>query len=296
MNFFFLIAGLRRWGNRKTLANKLLVAFSLIWLVALSHRLIWYSASNGQCRAQPGFYAYFDNFFDAIVTCLIPMITLTVLGILIGQSVRRIVQRRRIIPATTTNETTHANQSAIQKMDTQLTVMVFLEIFVAMISFLPYAAHLIYINVTDTWPKSPLRVAYETVIIETIRLLSYTFFTCPFYVSMIAISGFRRQLLVSLGLIKQQTHDHTQRQEGRNMAVTHKNKVNNHVQFTAWNWTIYDGEKNRKITTSWLLFLVSIEISENQKGFNHESTRETAFIVYQRVLTILIQNIIFPRL
>ena len=207
--------------------------FSLVWLVILSHRLIWYSASNGQCQGQPGFYAYFDNLFDAIVTCLVPMITLTVLGILIGQSVHRVVQRRQIVPVTTTNETTSVNQSAIQRMDTQLTVMLFLQIIVAMISFLPYAAHLIYINVTDTWPKSRLRVAWETIIIETIRLLSYIFFTCSFYVSIIALSGFRRQLLVTLGFIKQQTNSHMIRtQAGAAMAVSQKNNTNIRTQFT----------------------------------------------------------------
>lgn len=226
MNLFCFLAVFRRWGNRITLANKLLVVSSLIWLVILSHRLVWYSASNGQCQGQPGFYAYFDNLFDAIVTCLVPMVTLTVLGILIGQSVRRAVQRRRIVPSTIINETTSVNQSAIQKMDSQLTVMLFLEVFVAMISFLPYAAHLVYINVTDTWPKSRLRIAWETVIIETIRLLSYIFFICPFYVSIIAISGFRRQLLFSLRFMKQQTNNHTHHQLGTAMLATHKNNAN----------------------------------------------------------------------
>lgn len=180
----------RRWGNRITLANKLVGVFSLIWLAVLCHRLIWYGASNGRCEGQAGFYAYFDNIFDAVVTCLFPMVTLTVLGVLIGLSVRRIVQRR-VVPVVTINESSTANQSAIRKIDAQLTVMLLANIIVAMISFLPYAAHLVYVNITENWSKSPLRVAWETVIIETIRLLSYIFFSSPFYVSIISFSGFR---------------------------------------------------------------------------------------------------------
>ncbi|CAF4147866.1 unnamed protein product [Adineta steineri] len=212
---------LRRWGNRVPLANKLVISFSLIWLVILCHRLIWYDTINGQCEGQAGFYAYFDNIFNAVVTCLLPMITLTVLGILIGRSVHRVVQRRRVVPTATINESAHSDQSAIQKIDTQLTIMLFLDIFVSMISFLPYAAQLIYANITGTWPKSPLRVAWENVVSEIINLLSYIFFSGPFYVSIISLSGFRHQLLRALGLKKQQTTTYTQR--GVTMGTTQNN-------------------------------------------------------------------------
>ncbi|UJR06666.1 hypothetical protein I4U23_010952 [Adineta vaga] len=165
--------GLRRWGN-----------------------------PNGKCEAQPGFYAYFDNIFGAIVTCLFPMVVLTILGILIGRSVHRVAQRRRVVPAVTNGGGTHAEQSAIQKMDVQLTIMLFLDIFVAMISFLPYAVNLIYGNITGNWSKSALQVAWENIIGEIINLLSYTFFSTSFYVSIISLTGFRDQLLRAIRLKK----------------------------------------------------------------------------------------------
>ena len=228
MKFCFLIAAYRRWGNRISLAKKLVAVFSLIWLVILSHRLIWYGTSNGQCGAQAGSYAYFDNIFDAIVTCLFPMVTLIVLGILIGRSVRRIAQRR-VVPGVAINESTNANQSAIQKIDTQLTIMLFMNILFSMISFLPYAAQLIYNNITGNWPKSPLRLAWEKVISETINLLSYIFFSCPFYVSIISFSGFRHQLLRSLRLIKQTTNFQLQSRDTMTMRTI---QTNTHTQFT----------------------------------------------------------------
>jgi hypothetical protein len=205
---FLFILAFRKWGNRIPLAKKLVIISSFIWLVILCHRLIWYGgASNGRCEAQPGVYAYFDNLFGAIVTCIFPIVTLSILGTLIGRSVRHVVQRRKVVPTTTTattttttTTTTENNQSLIKKMDTQLTIMLFLDIFVAMISFLPYAAQLIYINVTQTWSKSPLRVAWENIITEIINLLSYIFFSTSFYVSIISLTGFRNQLLRTIGL------------------------------------------------------------------------------------------------
>ncbi|UJR18557.1 hypothetical protein I4U23_005464 [Adineta vaga] len=195
--------GFRRWGNRVPLAKKLVIISYLIWLIALFHKLIWYGgAANGKCEAQPGFYAYFDNLFGAIVTCLFPMIVLTILGILIGRSVHLVAQRRRVVPAVTNDGGTHGEQSAIQKMDVQLTIMLFLDIFVAMISFLPYAANLIYGNITGNWSKSALQVAWENIIGEIINLLSYTFFSTSFYVSIISLTGFRDQLLRAIRLKK----------------------------------------------------------------------------------------------
>lgn len=201
----YSVSEYRQWGNRVSLAKKLIAAFFVIWFVILCHRLIWYRTSNGECGPQPGAYAYFDNLFDALMTCLLPMVTLTVLGILIGRSIRQITQRQ-IVPASFGNESTHAKQSIISKIDVQLTIMLFMENFVAIISFLPYAAHLLYINITNTWPKSPLRIAWEIVIIELIRLLSYLFFSCPFYVSIISFKGFRHQFLHSIGFIRSQNN------------------------------------------------------------------------------------------
>ncbi|CAF1385137.1 unnamed protein product [Adineta ricciae] len=130
------------------------------------------------------------------------MIVLTILGVFIGRSVHHIAQRRRVVPAVTNDGGNHGEQSAIQKMDVQLTIMLFLDIFVAMISFLPYAANLIYGNITGSWSKSALQVAWENVIGEIINLLSYTFFSTSFYVSIISLTGFRDQLLRAIRLKK----------------------------------------------------------------------------------------------
>jgi hypothetical protein len=217
MNIFSFIVAYRGWGNRISLAKKLVAVFPLIWLVILSHRLIWYGVFNGGCGGQAGFYAYFDNIFDAIVTCLLPMVTLTVLGVLIERSVRRIAQRR-VVPTVTANESAaNANQSAIRKIDAQLSIMLFMNIVVAVISFLPYAAQLIYTNITQNWSKSPSRVAWENVIMAIINLLSYIFFSSPFYVSIVAFSGLRQQLLRTLRLTKQQTNARSTTQQGVTM-------------------------------------------------------------------------------
>lgn len=89
---FFFVSAFRQWGNRISLAKKLVAISFLIWIVLLCPRLIWYRTLNGSCGPEPGFYAYFDNLYTAIMTCLVPMVVLTILGVLIGRSIRNVIQ------------------------------------------------------------------------------------------------------------------------------------------------------------------------------------------------------------
>lgn len=199
------ITGYRQWGNRIPLAKKIVAASFLFWLGILCHRLIWYRTSNGACSPQPGAYAYFDTYCDAILISLIPTIVLIVLAILIGRSVRNMLQRK-IAPTFNINQLTQNNESTMSKINSQLTIMLFLQTLVAIISFLPYSANGCYTNITATWSKSATQVAWEGFMSNLIRLLSFLFFSSPFYISILSFSSFRQQFLRSIGLIKQENN------------------------------------------------------------------------------------------
>ena len=118
-----------------------------------------------------------------------------VLAFLLIRNVRAII-RRRVAPAGETSAATSAkpNNSAINQMDAQLTLMLVLESGIAAITYLPYATQLTYANMTQTTPKSAVRVAWESVFTELIHLFSYVFFASSFYVSFASNTGYRRQL------------------------------------------------------------------------------------------------------
>ncbi|CAF4028863.1 unnamed protein product [Rotaria sordida] len=84
------------------------------------------------------------------------------------------------------------NPSYIQQIDAQLTKMLLLQSFVAIPSFFPFGAQNLYSSITEDWYKSSLRVAWENVIIELIRLFSYLFYSTSFYVSFFSSRGFRK--------------------------------------------------------------------------------------------------------
>jgi hypothetical protein len=77
--------------------------------------------------------------------------------------------------------------------------MLILESLIAIVTYVPYATQLTYVNITQNWYKSPLRLAWESVFTELIHLLSYVFFATSFYVSIFSSVGFRRNIKEILG-------------------------------------------------------------------------------------------------
>ena len=196
-----MILAYRQWSNRVPLAYKVTPAIIFIWFLFVGHRLILYSASSGTCRAQPGIYEKYDSYFEVIMSGLCPPILIITLGCFLLRNVRQLAERR-ILPTVVGSDTNNGEQSYIQQIDSQLTIMLLLQSAIAIPSFLPYGVQNFYSSITQNLYKSPLRLAWENVIIELIRLLSYVFYSTSFYISLFSSRGFRRQVLHSLRIKK----------------------------------------------------------------------------------------------
>ncbi|CAF1077075.1 unnamed protein product [Adineta ricciae] len=190
----------RVWSNRFSLTYKLIPAVIIFWFLCTFHRLIFYSNSTGSCGPlSVGIYVPFDAYFEVIMSGVVPPILFITLGCLLLRNVR-IVARRRVAVAGVPPTTSTKNSLQIQQIDSQLSVMITLQSFVAIPSFLPFGAQNLYSSITRYWPKSPLYAAWENIIIETIRLFSYLFYSTSFYVCLISSRGFRKQALDSFGI------------------------------------------------------------------------------------------------
>ena len=191
--FFILFTEYRQWSNRVPLAYKLSFGCLIFWFLIFGHRLVLYTARNGSCSPLAGFYSNFDNYLEVVLVGMCPPIVTSVLAYLLIKSVRSVIHRQ-VNPANHLPQATLVPRTILQQMDAQLTLMLILQSIITMITYLPYAAELIYTNSTQYWPKSALRKAQDKVFVELIHILSYVFFASGFYVSMISNSGFRRQI------------------------------------------------------------------------------------------------------
>ncbi|CAF2882514.1 unnamed protein product [Rotaria sp. Silwood2] len=122
--------------------------------------------------------------------------------------------KRHLIPSSVASKEPSTNLSHLQQIDSQLTLMLFLQSLIAIIAYIPFGAAVLYFNITGEWTKSSIRQAWEQVIANIIRLFSYLFAATGFYVSMISNHGFRGQFMRSFR-IKTRVHP----QEGTRIIV-----------------------------------------------------------------------------
>ena len=183
----------RRWSNRVDLAYKMCIVCPLFWLLCFGHRLVLYRGSNGKCAAMGGLYASIDSYAEASLTAMGTPIMMITLGCLLFRSVHD-VTHRRIVPSEGGGPVILVRRTMFPKLEGRLAIMLMSQSLIAVVTRVPYASEVIYSNVTQSWPKSPMWKAIEDVVIETIRLFSYTFFTTSFYISLISNQSFRHKI------------------------------------------------------------------------------------------------------
>ena len=164
----------------------------LFWLLFFGHRLILYRTSYGRCAALVGAYASFDSYVEASLTAMGTPIVMVILACLLYRSVHSMSQRR-VLASSSETPVIVMQRTTFRKLETKLTLMLLTQVVIAAVTCIPYASEVIYSNVTVNWAKSSLWRAIESVVIETIRLLSYLFFTTSFYISLITNRGFRHR-------------------------------------------------------------------------------------------------------
>ena len=196
---FSYVTAYRQWSNRVFLAYKLVLASALFWILVVGHRLIFYTNATGFCTTQEGVYALFDTYLEAFLSGICSPLIVIALAFLLLRNVRS-VMKRRVRPGNVAATELNGNFLRLQRIDSQLTLMLFLQSLVAIIAYVPYATAVLYFNITGTWNKSSVRQAWEQLIGQIIRLCSYLFASTGFYISMMSNCGFRKQFMRSFGI------------------------------------------------------------------------------------------------
>ncbi|CAF1599064.1 unnamed protein product [Rotaria magnacalcarata] len=124
--------------------NNTLSSISSALIVAPYQLNIWF----GIFLWVTGFYAYFDNYIEIVFTAICPPVAVIVLTYLLIRSVRNVIQRQ-IISGNNAQAATVAYRSNLEQMDSRLTSMLILQSMIVIITYIPFAAELVYTNVTQ---------------------------------------------------------------------------------------------------------------------------------------------------
>ncbi|CAF1276914.1 unnamed protein product [Rotaria magnacalcarata] len=138
----------RLLSTQRAHSNRGSAALTSRYLLFIGHRLILYKAKNRKCAPRSGFYAYFDNYIEIVFTAICPPVAVIVLTYLLIRSVRNVIQRQ-IISGNNAQAATVAYRSNLEQMDSRLTSMLILQSMIVIITYIPFAAELVYTNVTQ---------------------------------------------------------------------------------------------------------------------------------------------------
>lgn len=144
-----------------------------------------------------GTYRAFDTYLDLSLSGIGSPLLVIVLAIVLWINIRRFSKQH----AARNYTATLATQTGNQQVEFQLAIMLLLQSILAIINYVPFGVFVLYRMFTNqSLNGSPLRAAWEGIIIALIRLSSYLFAAGTFYVSFISNRRFRQQFKNSLGM------------------------------------------------------------------------------------------------
>ncbi|CAF1338361.1 unnamed protein product [Adineta ricciae] len=178
----------RKWSNRVSLAYKMILISILFWFFILFHRFIVFEIIDNDCDPTSNLYDIIDHYLEAILLEIIPLIIVFILVFLLRRSLKTIVEHQINIISN------KRQQTQLQNIDSQLTLMLLLQSIIAIISFLPYGCRLLYKQILHSYDVTSLYRIIDHIIGALTRVLSFTFFASSFYISLISNNGFRRKI------------------------------------------------------------------------------------------------------
>ncbi|CAF1144624.1 unnamed protein product [Adineta steineri] len=181
-------ANLRAFSTPKR-AKYFVCFFCIFWPIFGCHAAVMTTIINRQC-GQFGIYSIIYTIYVAIFVGFIPPITSGTLGYLTYKSLRQ--RRNRIEPVA--HHGNNAN-APIRRRDRELLIMVMSEVFVYIITSLPYPFILLEMMISRNvvLNKSIQYTQIELFIFGIALLLVYMNAAAPFYIYIISSKGFRRE-------------------------------------------------------------------------------------------------------
>jgi hypothetical protein len=123
--------------------------------------------------------------YSMTMYCLCPSFLIVLFGSLTLKNLR---QHRCVIPVTG-----EINQTA-QRTDTQILPMLAAQVFVTIISTLPFSTYQLYVPSTSSFSKNTLQIAQENLVARTVGTMTYFAHSNSFYLYTLTDTVFRKEL------------------------------------------------------------------------------------------------------
>ena len=192
-----LNARMRQLSNRYFM-YKCVFIVTLFWILFHIHALIYttilqYGPNYFICYFQPGLYTVLVSYYTLIVNGIIPLILLSIFGILTiknmhGTPVRNLIATRSINQGKIRN-----NIKIFYRKDQQLIRMLLIEILTCIIFNFIHPTVLLYSQITQNQMKSEKLTAIELFLISISTLSVHIPYCTSLYTNLIVSKSFRRE-------------------------------------------------------------------------------------------------------
>ncbi|CAF1459203.1 unnamed protein product [Adineta steineri] len=180
----------RRFSKPKNVSYTILGCIIICCLVCLFIPFCYSVTHGSACTVQNSICTTLTAVYTLIVIGFVPPIFVTIFAWLTVRNLRIIRYRSRSAPIS------YKTYLRIKDANEQFTSMLFMQIVIMLISSIPYASLMIYQLSTRHINKSPVRIAWEQLISQSIHLLIYLNYVSSAYIYL-GTSPMYRQHLIS---------------------------------------------------------------------------------------------------
>ena len=179
--------------SRNTIARRTLIGTFLLIFVIHIHMLIYYDVSEGYCNIFLTEYQTFFDMFFFVISCILPIILMTIFGLLMINNIR---QSRNRINSQQSNQRLKSN-------DRQMILMLAIQILVTTVFSVPYSVVNLYVVITLNIFEHSFSELASVIITFTMNLSRILYFSNPiigFYIYTLTSKKFRFELKRLLSL------------------------------------------------------------------------------------------------
>jgi hypothetical protein len=208
----------RQWSSTK-IARKFIIGNILFWCVIYIQVIVFYRTYPNNCLPEKGSYGMFFSIYILIDNGILPLVFMSVFGILTYKNVQGI--KHRVRPMAISMEANQSSQvNRTTRKDTHLLKMLFNQILVYIIFNTFNPCFLLYQTLTINVSKSPLKLEVEVMLNNMSYFLIYIGFSLTFFTNILSSSLFRHEFI---RLIQRRGLNH---QIGQTTSILPSNRTN----------------------------------------------------------------------
>ena len=165
----------------------------LIWLILPFHQVIWNDVPYNICTFVNTSAGIYNSFFTIILGGFLPPLIMLICALLIREN---LVNRRVRHPPTFTQPATGDQQKQLlRSRDRQALSMLYVQVFVYILSNLPWTMNLIYAAMTRSMLKTMNDLILDSFLRSLVELIVYLYPILSFYLYTLISRTFREELM-----------------------------------------------------------------------------------------------------